>query len=249
MTLRDSLRRRASARNVSFRISFHQVLGKVLGVVAPTSFPGPYPLGCCRACSQLTLQRISQRMSVLPSRIFFQPAIVHVFSAFPMRFSLRWYPTITRQEFGRHFEELVVHSLRKYSFDVAVCGGPKDRGIDFRGVWQLRASSVPVIGQCRRYQKRLGPKHVRELVGTLTHEAKGTLGIIVTECGWVFCRKFDQRTIHLNEDPKRKSVLKSLCAHSDHHCRGECMMHRQQQVFLLLPRWDGNPLQGHLPVL
>jgi len=122
-------------------------------------------------------------MNILPSRIFFQPAIVHGFSAFPKCLPLRWYSTITRQEFGRHFEELVVQSLRKYSFDVAVCGGPKDRGIDFRGVWLLKASSVPVIGQCRRHKKRLGPKHVRELVGTLTHEAKGTLGIIVTECG------------------------------------------------------------------
>lgn len=125
----------------------------------------------------------AQRMSILPRRIFFQPAIVHVFSAFPKCLSLRWHSPITRQEFGRHFEELVVQSLRKYSFDVAVCGGPKDRGIDFRGIWLLKTSSVPVIGQCRRYKKRLGPKHVRELVGTLTHEAKGTLGIIVTECG------------------------------------------------------------------
>ena len=96
---------------------------------------------------------------------------------------LRSQSSTTRQEFGRQFEEIAAQSLRKFSFDVSVCGGPKDRGIDFRGVWLLKSSSVPVIGQCKRYKKRLGPRHVRELEGTLTHEVKGTLGIIVTESG------------------------------------------------------------------
>lgn len=93
----------------------------------------------------------------------------------------------SRQEFGRQFEEIVVQSLRKLSVDVAACGGPKDRGIDFRGVWRLKSSSMRVIGQCKRYKKRLGPKHIRELEGSLTHEVKETLGIIVSESGWVKC--------------------------------------------------------------
>ena len=96
---------------------------------------------------------------------------------------LRSYSSTSRQEFGRQFEEIVAKSLRKLSFDVAVCGGPKDRGADLRGVWLLKSSSVPVIGQCKRYKKRLGPRHLREMEGTLSHEVKGTLGIIVSESG------------------------------------------------------------------
>ena len=157
-----------------------------LGTRSSVLFPGTFQMLC-------TLT--AQRMNILPSRIFFQPSVFHVLYPVTNCLSLGWFSTITRQEFGRHFEELVVQSLRKYSFDVAACGGPKDRGIDFRGVWLLKASSVPVIGQCRRYKKRLGPKHVRELSGTLAHEAKGTLGIIVTECGWVslFCKWMYER--------------------------------------------------------
>ncbi|KAL9963803.1 hypothetical protein ACROYT_G027348 [Oculina patagonica] len=123
-------------------------------------------------------------MNILLKRIFLRSATLHEIYDLPNCLSVRWYSSTTKQEFGRHFEAVVVQSLRKYSFDVAVCGGPKDRGIDFRGVWRLKASSVRVIGQCKRYKRRLGPKHVRELEGTLTHEAKGTLGIIVTECGY-----------------------------------------------------------------
>ena len=123
------------------------------------------------------------QMNILSRRIFLRSSIVHEISVFPKCLFVRWHSSITKQEFGRHFEAVVVQSLKKYSFDVAVCGGPKDRGIDFRGVWLLKSSPVRVIGQCRRYKRRLGPKHVRELEGTLTHEVKGTLGIIVTECG------------------------------------------------------------------
>ena len=101
----------------------------------------------------------------------------------PQAFYLRRYSLTSKQEYGRQFEEAVVRSLKRFSFDVAVCGGPKDRGVDFRGVWLLRSSPVRVIGQCRRYKKRLGPRHVRELVGTLTHEPKGTVGFLVTENG------------------------------------------------------------------
>ena len=106
----------------------------------------------------------------------------YVICTFPQ---ILFYSSTTRQEFGRQFEEIAAESLRKFSFDVAVCGGPKDRGIDFKGFWRLKSTSVPIIGQCRRYKRRLGPKHVRELEGTLTHEVNGTLGIIVSESGWV----------------------------------------------------------------
>ena len=127
----------------------------------------------------------NMNMNVLSRRILHKCAILHGICSFPENLYLRSYSSTTRQEFGRQFEEIVAQCLRKFSFDVTVCGGPKDRGIDFRGVWLLKSSPVRVIGQCKRYKKRLGPKHVRELEGTLAHEVKGTLGIIVTERGLV----------------------------------------------------------------
>lgn len=106
-----------------------------------------------------------------------------IFSVSPRCSSSRCHSSITRQDFGRYFEQVVAESLKKYSFDVTACGGPRDRGIDFRGAWLLKSSPVRVIGQCRRHKRRLGPKHVRELEGSLSHEVKGTLGIIVSESG------------------------------------------------------------------
>lgn len=119
---------------------------------------------------------------VIWRRSLWKSKCTYMICTFPQ---ILFYSSTTRQEFGRQFEEIAAESLRKFSFDVAVCGGPKDRGIDFKGFWRLKSMSVPIIGQCRRYKRRLGPKHVRELEGTLTHEVNGTLGIIVSESGWV----------------------------------------------------------------
>ena len=103
--------------------------------------------------------------------------------SFKQPISLRSCTSTSRQELGRQFEEVVVKSLRKLSLDVAACGGPRDRGIDFRGIWRLNSCSMRVVGQCKRYKKRMGPRHVRELEGSLAHEVKETLGIIVSESG------------------------------------------------------------------
>ena len=121
-------------------------------------------------------------MLKLTGFFIFYPRI-HRISISPQCIFTRFRSSITRQDFGRYFEQVVAQSLKKYSFDVTHCGGPRDRGIDFRGAWLLKSSPVRVIGQCRRYKRRLGPKHVRELEGTLSHEVEGTLGLIVSESG------------------------------------------------------------------
>ena len=84
---------------------------------------------------------------------------------------------------GRHFEKATVQALRRLAFDLSMCGGPKDKGVDFRGTWRLQSSCVPVVGQCKKYRKRLGPRHVRELEGALGRESGNTLGILVSEKG------------------------------------------------------------------
>jgi len=84
---------------------------------------------------------------------------------------------------GHNFELLAVQSLRKNRMDVWKCGGPGDRGVDFRGVWTLQERQVNILGQCKCYKRKLGPVHFRELEGTLSHEVQSTLGIIVTNIG------------------------------------------------------------------
>lgn len=84
---------------------------------------------------------------------------------------------------GKHFEKMAVAALTRHSFDVYVCGGPKDKGVDFRGKWRLKDLCVPVVGQCRKYKKRLGPRHVREMEGVLGRESEDTLGILVSSQG------------------------------------------------------------------
>jgi hypothetical protein len=90
---------------------------------------------------------------------------------------------ISSKKLGSSFELFTVNALRKYCFDITLCGGPKDRGIDFRGVWNLNSRNVNILGQCKCYKRRLGPVHVRELEGAMSHERKDTLGLLVTSIG------------------------------------------------------------------
>lgn len=84
---------------------------------------------------------------------------------------------------GHNFEMVAVHCLRKNRMNIWMCGGPGDRGVDFRGVWCLQSSQVNIIGQCKCYKRKLGAVHLRELEGTLSHELHNTLGVIVTNIG------------------------------------------------------------------
>lgn len=84
---------------------------------------------------------------------------------------------------GDSFEIFTVKSLKKHGMEINLCGGPGDRGVDFRGNWNLQSRSVKTIGQCRFSKRKLGPVHLRELEGTLSHEQGNTLGMIVTNIG------------------------------------------------------------------
>lgn len=85
---------------------------------------------------------------------------------------------------GKNFEKVSVQVLKKYGFSISHCGGPKDRGVDFRGQWKL-ANYEPfsVVGQCKKFKRRLGPRFIREMEGVLSHEHENCLGLLVTELG------------------------------------------------------------------
>lgn len=88
-------------------------------------------------------------------------------------------------ERGTAFEHMVLDVLKQMSFQIARVGGPGDKGIDFRGIWQLSAlQQVPVIGQCKYAKQRVNSKYFRELEGSLSREAKSTLGVFVSHSGY-----------------------------------------------------------------
>ena len=70
---------------------------------------------------------------------------------------------------GTEYEECCVRALMEMGMCVERCGGAGDEGVDLSGHWQIpgeeNASTqrvVGVVGQCKRENKRVGPKYVRE---------------------------------------------------------------------------------------
>ena len=138
---------------------------------------------CCAAMSLLPLFRSTSICGYHTSRAIFYSVGAVICQTLSLCQSLT-----TRSEspttVGRNFELVTVRTLKEYGFDVKACGGPKDRGVDFRGVWRLaNYPELSVVGQCKRYKIRLGPRYVRELEGVLSHEHENTLGLLVTELG------------------------------------------------------------------
>ncbi|KAG8681454.1 hypothetical protein FRC09_017480, partial [Ceratobasidium sp. 395] len=78
--------------------------------------------------------------------------------------------------YGKAFEERCTNLLgSKLSMTLTNVGGPSDGGVDIQGWWWLpRLSSesgnerrrIRAIIQCKAFDKKLGPVHVRELEGT-----------------------------------------------------------------------------------
>lgn len=96
---------------------------------------------------------------------------------------LFYHRSVSNWTLGNSFELFTVQSLKKHRMDLLFCGGPGDRGVDFRGVWSLKSCQVNILGQCKCYKRKLGPAHFRELEGTLSHEQHTTLGMLVTNVG------------------------------------------------------------------
>lgn len=55
--------------------------------------------------------------------------------------------------------------------------------MDFEGTWQLPDKNVAIIGQCKKYQDKLGARYLRELEGTLSHSGPNTVGLFVCASG------------------------------------------------------------------
>ena len=94
---------------------------------------------------------------------------------------------------GRRFELAVVELLSRYRFVVEHTGGSNDRGVDFRGYWRpSERISLPVIGQCKAYSRRLRPCEVREMEGTARlHSAPPTLALLVSSNGFANLLRFE----------------------------------------------------------
>ncbi|CAG8768087.1 2703_t:CDS:2, partial [Funneliformis caledonium] len=54
--------------------------------------------------------------------------------------------------------------------------GKGDKGIDMRG----RMKGQPFAGQCKAWKARkIGPAVIREMIGALANEPRGTIGVVV----------------------------------------------------------------------
>jgi hypothetical protein len=84
---------------------------------------------------------------------------------------------------GLKYELHVIKLLESWNMRLVHSGQPQDRGIDFYGTWSLPdISPLSVIGQCKRTQKPLGSRYLREWEGVLSHEKYilNCLGILAT---------------------------------------------------------------------
>ncbi|CAG8468211.1 9423_t:CDS:2 [Ambispora gerdemannii] len=86
---------------------------------------------------------------------------------------------------GTLYEYETIKCLQEvFGIETRRCGGSNDRGVDFRGRWTLPDKTIFLIGQCKKFQVKSSPRHVRELEGSLSHESPQTLGIISSGGGF-----------------------------------------------------------------
>ncbi|KAG8747719.1 hypothetical protein FRC10_011846 [Ceratobasidium sp. 414] len=87
--------------------------------------------------------------------------------------------------YGRAFEERCISLLKsRLSMTLANVGGPSDGGVDLQGWWWLprlppdksnERRRIRILAQCKAFDKKLGPVHVRELEGAaLLHYHTGS---------------------------------------------------------------------------
>jgi hypothetical protein len=119
------------------------------------------------------------------------------------------------QEKGTAYEEQTVNALAKFQICVEACGKSSDRGVDFRGQWHLSARPwvdaelrVPIVGQCKRYNRVLGPAPIRELAGVSLRDH--AIGILVSASG------FSAQAMREWRITKAPIILVDLPPHAEH---------------------------------
>ena len=85
---------------------------------------------------------------------------------------------------GRNFELHAINVLKRIGLQLTHCGGAYDKGVDFRGYWNLsNTNQLKVVGDCKNFKIACGPVYVRSLSGTLDREPEDTIGILVSRKG------------------------------------------------------------------
>jgi len=95
-------------------------------------------------------------------------------------------PYLSPQRQGNLYEHQTIHFLHQYGIRSHHTGQTGDRGIDFRGTWHLSPMcTLPIIGQCKRTKKPVGPSTIRELAHVIRKEGNvRVLGIMCSEAGF-----------------------------------------------------------------
>lgn len=98
--------------------------------------------------------------------------------------SIAWRSYCNAAKRGRNYELHTINVLNRMGLQLNHCGGAYDKGVDFRGCWNLNdAEQLKVIGDCKNLKIACGPVYVRSLNGTLDREPDGTIGILVSRKG------------------------------------------------------------------
>ncbi|KYR01013.1 hypothetical protein DLAC_02094 [Tieghemostelium lacteum] len=76
---------------------------------------------------------------------------------------------ISTYQKGISYECLVIDKLSNLQgMNIVISGGSGDKGIDFKGSWTVDKQKLQVIGQCKNYQKKIGPSVLREFESSLS---------------------------------------------------------------------------------
>ncbi|KAH6577368.1 hypothetical protein BASA50_001343 [Batrachochytrium salamandrivorans] len=139
-------------------------------------------------CGNTPLRQLTTSTTLLPVRSAASPSLTvsSISLSNSKEETVESLIAISTSHLGTHYEQQVKLTLESVGMHLARVGGANDKGVDLRGTWQLHTQTNPfkVIVQCKAEQKPVGPSRVRELLGTLTAESPGTVGVLVALNGF-----------------------------------------------------------------
>lgn len=92
---------------------------------------------------------------------------------------------LSRVAVGVGYEQACLHFLQtRLGMVLQRTGGANDNGVDLIGQWMLEGRQHDCVVQCKHHRKKLGPRTVRELEGTMSYFQKDPqaplLGLLIS---------------------------------------------------------------------
>ncbi|KAF2077138.1 hypothetical protein CYY_001585 [Polysphondylium violaceum] len=74
----------------------------------------------------------------------------------------------SKYRIGTEYEYLCISIFNSFGMKLKRSGGSNDKGVDFIGEWKPSTIKYNIIGQCKKYSKKVGPNVIREFDSTLS---------------------------------------------------------------------------------